>query len=204
MVDDDPSIRLSLSYYFRKKCRSFICLETGEQALDHLRTEAYDIILCDYRLPGRDGLSFFREVHRLDLPVLKVLITAFGSLELAIEAIKIGVHEFILKPFNAHTVEQSLTGLIEKHRQESLAIMVDGKTLEEIQLEAQTRQKLALGMLPQQMNIVLQGMLGNADLCLMELGQDNPAIERFDNIIRGIEQLVELVEKLASININQD
>ena len=196
LVDDDQSIRLSLSYYFGKKCSAFVCRETAELALQHLEIEDYNIILCDYRLPGMDGLTFFQELHRLHSPALKILITAFGTLELAIEAIKLGVHDFILKPFNAPTVEQSLTRLLAKHGQETPAILVDGKTLEEIRQEPQGQQQYIWGRVHHKMNNILQGMLGNADMGLLELGEHNPVIKRFDSIINGIEQMMELVNEV--------
>lgn len=204
LVDDDQSIRLSLFYYFGKKCAFFGCRETAEQALEHLQKQAYDIVICDYRLPGMDGLSFFQELHRLKVPVLKILITAFGNMELAIEAIKIGVHDFILKPFNAHTVEQSLLRLIEKHDRKTPAILVDGKTSDETCQGSQGGPKYGLGKLHHRMNNVLQSMLGNADMGILELGQDNPAVKRFDNIINSIENMMELVKEMDLTNVTRD
>lgn len=204
LVDDDQSIRLSLFYYFGKKCAFFGCRETAEQALEHLQKQAYDIVICDYRLPGMDGLSFFQELHRLEVPTLKVLITAFGNLELAIEAIKIGVHDFILKPFNAHTVEQSLLRLIEKHDKKTPAILVDGKSLEETSRASMAGRKSGLGKLHHRMNNVLQSMLGNADMGILELGQNNPAIKRFDNIINSIESMMQLVKEMDLTNTVQE
>ena len=204
LVDDDRSIRLSLFYYFGKKCAFFGCRETAEQALEHLQKEAYDIIICDYRLPGMDGLSFFQELHRLEVPVLKVLITAFGNMELAIEAIKIGVHDFILKPFNAHTVEQSLLRLIDKRDRKAPAILVDGKTPDETCYESLGGPQYGLGKLHHRMNNLLQSMLGNADMGIMELGLDNPAVKRFDNIINSIENMMDLVKKIDPANVTGD
>ena len=199
LVDDDQSIRLSLSYYFQKKCGSFVCRETAEEALDHLRTEAYDIILCDYRLPGMDGLTYFQELHRLDLPVLKVLITAHGDLELAITAIKTGVHDFIMKPFNAHTVEESLIKLLEKKPKQTPALLADGATLEEIQQHLQAKQEFVWGKIAHKMNNILQSLAGNADMGLLELGAGSPLTKRFNNIISGIEAMMELTKEMTHV-----
>lgn len=204
LVDDDQSIRLSLSYYFGKKCALFRCRGTAELALEHLQEEAFDIILCDYRLPGMDGLDFFKELYRLDSPALKILITAFGNLELAIEAIKVGVHDFILKPFNARTVAQSLVRLMAKRKRKAPAIIVDGMTLEEIQHQSQGEQQSGLGKIHHRMNNVLQSMLGNADMGLLELGQDNRAVKRFNNIINGIEDMMELIKEMDSPGAAKD
>jgi len=199
LVDDDQSIRLSLSYYFRNKVGTFTALETAEQALARLQTEVYDIIICDYRLPGMDGLAFFQELHRLDLPVLKVLITAYGDIELAITAIKTGVQDFILKPFTGHTVEQSLIKLLEKTSKQTPALLVDDKILEAIQYRLNKRYEFALRKIAHRMNNILQGIAGNADLGLLELGNDCQLTNRFNNIIKGIDEMMILTKEINHI-----
>ncbi|MEW6657621.1 MAG: hybrid sensor histidine kinase/response regulator [Thermodesulfobacteriota bacterium] len=197
LVDDDQSIRLSLSYFFRNKVGSFKALETAEQALDHLRTETCDIVLCDYRLPGMDGLAFFQELHRRDLPVLKVLITAHGDMEVALAAIKTGIHDFILKPFNGHTVAQSLIKLLEKRPRQSHGPQMDGKTLEEIRQHLNAKHEALLRKITHRMNNVLQGMVGNADMGLLELGNSSQLTKRFDNIIGGIDEMMKLTKEVT-------
>jgi len=113
-IDDDQNICLQFSDCFRNKVGAITTIATAEQALDHLQTEIYDIILCDYRLPGMNGLVFFQELNRLGLPVFKVIITGYGDLQLAVIALRIGVDDFILKPFDARKVEQSLIRLLDK------------------------------------------------------------------------------------------
>ncbi|GEM_PF-960306 len=199
LVDDDQSIRLSLSYFFRNKVGAFTALETAEQALDHLGTEIYDIVLCDYRLPGMDGLALFQELQRLDLPVLKVLITAHGDMELAISAIKTGIHDFIPKPFNAHTVEQSLINLLEKTPNRSATLQMNSKTLEEIQQHLKAKHEALLKKITHKMNNILQGMVGNADMGLLELGNNSKLTKRFDNIIGGIDEMMKLTKEVAFV-----
>ncbi|MEW6386634.1 MAG: response regulator [Thermodesulfobacteriota bacterium] len=200
LVDDDQSIRHSLSYYFRKKVGSFMALETGEQALDHLKDEAYDVIVCDYRLPGMSGLDFFQELHRQNCRALKILITAFGNLEVAVEAIKMGVHDFIMKPFNAATVEQSITGLIDKQEKEIAAVLVDGKMLGEMKGKQQKKLEFLMGKVSHRMNNLLQGVLGNAEIGCLEARESNLLKTRFDYIIYGLEQVISLNKNLVNIN----
>lgn len=122
-IDDHDWIRSAMEYFFRKKMLAFVALENAEMALEHLKNEAYDIIICDYKLPGINGLEFFNLLEERFPGVIKILITAYASTEIAIEADKIGVHDFIQKPFRVATIERSLTRLIqereEKHRSAS-------------------------------------------------------------------------------------
>ena len=200
LVDDDQSIRLSLSYYFRNKVGAFMALESAEEALDHLKDEAYDIIICDYSLPGMDGLAFFKELNGHNYRVLKILVTAFGNLEIAVQAIRMGVHDFIMKPFQAATVEQSITGLIYKQGKEMAAILVDGKMLAGAEGKRLEQLEFLLGKTSHQINNTLQGLLGNAEMGLLEVREDGPLKIRFNNIVNGLEQVLHLSKDLTSIS----
>jgi signal transduction histidine kinase len=146
-----------------------------------------------------DGLAFFQELDRLDLPILKVLITAHGDLELAINAIKTGIQDFILKPFSAYTVEQSLINLLEKTAKPTPGLQMDGKTLEEIQQHLKAKHEALLRKITHRMNNVLQGMVGNADMALLELGNSSKLTKRFDNIIGGIDEMMKLTKEVIFV-----
>lgn len=113
LIDDDESIRIAMEYYFKKKTRSFFTLEDAETALGLIEKEALDIIICDYKLPGMNGIDFFKMV---DSDVIKILITAYAGLEVASEASRVGVHDFIQKPFTTKVIKDSLGRLIEERR----------------------------------------------------------------------------------------
>lgn len=199
LVDDDQSIRLSLSYYFRKKVGSFMALETAEQALGHLQDQAYDVVICDYRLPGMNGLGFFQELNRRRSGSLKILITAFGNLEVALEAIKIGVHDLIMKPFQAATVEKSITGVIAKQEKESPGILVDGQMLREMEGKQLEQLEFLLGKISHQINNTLQVLWGNAEIGLLEVKENEDLKVRFNNIFNGLGQLSVLNKQLTCL-----
>jgi hypothetical protein len=81
---------------------------------------------------------------------------------------------------------------------------VDGKTLEEIRLELQTELKNTWQKQRHIMNNILQSMLGNADMGLLELEENNPAIQRFINIINAVEQMMVLIERLNYVMATQE
>lgn len=91
--------------------------ETAEEGLEAIKSQNYDIIIVDYKLPGMDGLEFLKRVRGSHPQAMKILATAYRSDDLVSAAIQIGIEDFIEKPFTAKTFEESLWRLIEKREQ---------------------------------------------------------------------------------------
>ena len=119
LIDDDEWIRDSLSLFFESEGCHLMALETAEEGLGEIKKQGYDIIITDYKLPGMDGMEFLSRIKESHQHVIKILITAYGSEEVIAEAQSIGVEDIIEKPFTTKDIEDSLSQLIEKHRNES-------------------------------------------------------------------------------------
>lgn len=117
LIDDDEWIRDSLGLYFEDEGCQLLALETAEEGIEALKGQTYDIIMVDYRLPGMDGLEFLKRIQKTQPNALKLLITAYKSKGVVTAALKIGIQDFIEKPFTTKTIEESLTRLIENHEQ---------------------------------------------------------------------------------------
>ena len=100
LVDDDEFIRDSLSMAFHIKGCAMRVAETAEEGLRALEEEKFDIIVSDFRLPGIDGLRFLRFAALIQPDPVKLLITAYKDDHVLTEALRIGVNEFIEKPFS--------------------------------------------------------------------------------------------------------
>lgn len=109
IVDDDKSIRYSLKRMFEDQ---FLILtaQSGEEALDRFRENAPDLVLMDIKMSGRSGLEALKEMKAIDPKSLVILMTAYGTTETAIEAMKYGAFDYILKPFSIPTMKE----LVEK------------------------------------------------------------------------------------------
>jgi DNA-binding NtrC family response regulator len=116
LVDDDEFIRDSLSLVFRKKGCCMQAAETAEEGLEALKTDRFDIIISDLRLPGKGGLEFLKAVRNAQPDTLCVLITAYRDMHVASQASAMGIHDFIEKPFSIGVLVQSLTNLIKSRR----------------------------------------------------------------------------------------
>jgi two-component system response regulator AtoC len=111
VVDDEALIRWSLSERLKSEGYDVLEAETGKAALDKL-PEGVDLVLLDYRLPDTDGVSVLRKIKEFEQDILVVLLTAYASVDTAVEAMKLGAYHFANKPFNlddvAATVERAL------------------------------------------------------------------------------------------------
>jgi len=118
LVDDDEWIRDSMSLFFEAEGCHLTALETAEEGLEALQKQDFDIIITDYRLPGMDGLDFLKRIYDPLSHSIKILITAYGNHEVVAEASKLGVQDFIEKPFTSDIIEGALSSLVkaQKHK----------------------------------------------------------------------------------------
>lgn len=98
IVDDDASVRQTLTRIFHSADCDVTSAGSGSEALRLLRESSYDLVFLDLRMPEYDGLQILKEI-RDGYPKLPViLLTAFGSLQSALEAIRLGATDYLLKP----------------------------------------------------------------------------------------------------------
>src|SRR5687767_9572979 len=99
VVDDEALIRWSLTERLKSEGYEVLEAETGGAALEQL-PEGVDLALLDYKLPDTDGVSVLRKIKEFDPDILVIMLTAFASVETAVEAMKLGAYHFANKPFN--------------------------------------------------------------------------------------------------------
>ena len=109
VVDDEALIRWSLAERLHAEGYEVLEAETGKAALEKL-PEGVDLVLLDYRLPDTDGVSVLRQIKEFDQDVLVILLTAYASVDTAVEAMKLGAYHFANKPFNLDEV----TAIVER------------------------------------------------------------------------------------------
>ncbi len=90
--------------------------ENGKAALDIIRAQPVDLLLTDIQMPGMDGMELLKQTHAIDPYVTVVIMTAYGSIEQAVEAIKSGAYDFITKPFEEQQIVHVLTKGLERNR----------------------------------------------------------------------------------------
>ena len=103
VVDDEQLIRWSLAERLKAEGLDVVEAETGHQALDRFGPDV-DLVLLDYRLPDSDGLRILKKMKAVQPDVPIILLTAFSSIETAVEAMKHGAYHYANKPFNLEEI----------------------------------------------------------------------------------------------------
>ena len=112
VVDDERVIREMLSDFLGLEGYVVRTVEDGVQALEELQRRSYNLVISDLKMPNMSGLELIEKITELGIPVLTVIMTGFGTVETAIEAMKHGAYDYVLKPFRVeevvHTVQRGL------------------------------------------------------------------------------------------------
>jgi DNA-binding NtrC family response regulator len=98
IVDDEPLIRETLAEFLSLEGLRVAVCESGEEALVRASAQRFDVVLCDVQLPGIDGLDLLERLHQLSPETFVLLITAFATVENAVEAFQRGAHDYLMKP----------------------------------------------------------------------------------------------------------
>ena len=116
VVDDDDFMRDSLLDTLRESGYDVAACAAAPAALEHLNAERWDVAISDLKMPGMSGLEFLAEARRLDASLPVLLITAHGTVETAVAAMKQGAFDYILKPFGADELRILVTKALEHRR----------------------------------------------------------------------------------------
>jgi DNA-binding response OmpR family regulator len=117
IVDDEKNIRLALSMALEQLEIPVETAASGEEALEKIAAGGYGVMLLDLRMPGTDGMEVLRRVAK-ERPELKVIIiTAYGSIDLAVEAMKLGAVDFLQKPFEVAEVRDMVRRILAKQEE---------------------------------------------------------------------------------------
>lgn len=119
IVDDDPQMRIALSEALTRLGYSADTSCDGQEAIKRLSSANYALVITDMKMPRMDGLSFLREARkRWNLPVL--VITGFGTVENAVEAMKEGATDYLMKPFSFETLGKAIESIISIHQEHEI------------------------------------------------------------------------------------
>ncbi|MCC7404820.1 MAG: sigma-54-dependent Fis family transcriptional regulator [Bdellovibrionales bacterium] len=112
VVDDEESIREFLDIMLRKEGYDVTCAEDGQKALELLKKKSVDMVISDLQMPNMTGIELLRNVKDQFPDMLFMMITAFGSTETAVEAMKLGAYDYLTKPFKIDEVRINIANAL--------------------------------------------------------------------------------------------
>ncbi len=124
IVDDEESVRDSLYNWFIEDGYEVDCAANAKEALIKVEAGKYDIILADIKMPGMDGLEMHRRIRATNSDAIVIIMTAFASVETAVQALKDGAFDYITKPFDpddlSHLIRNAAQQISLKNENEAL------------------------------------------------------------------------------------
>lgn len=108
IIDDEDNMRHMLASVLSRLGYAVESADNGRSGLDVLKKEAFDVVLCDIRMPEMDGMEFLRQASAEGITATIIMMSAFGSLDTALAAIRLGAYDYISKPFKADEIDLTL------------------------------------------------------------------------------------------------
>lgn len=116
VVDDEPSLRDVLSIMLKKAGYTTATAVDGEEAVSKVGKDIYDLVITDLKMPGMGGMDVLKAVKLASPDTVVLVVTAFGSAESAVEAMKLGAYDYLTKPFQIDEVQLIIRNALEKRR----------------------------------------------------------------------------------------
>ncbi|MFQ5975668.1 MAG: response regulator [Candidatus Hydrothermarchaeales archaeon] len=114
IVEDDPQMRQGLSDMLSEEGYKVLSVDSGREAIKKVKDNGFDIVVTDIVMPGIDGMEVLKEVKRIEPQVHVIMITAFATIENAVDAMKNGASDYITKPFKIAEVEVAIKRVLEE------------------------------------------------------------------------------------------
>src|SRR4030095_4018593 len=100
IIDDNESLRYTLENVLDEAGFLPKSVEDGLKAMEEVKTKSYDLVICDMKLPKMDGMQILKEIRKIDPAIPFIILTAFGDIKNAVEAMKKGATDYLTKPFD--------------------------------------------------------------------------------------------------------
>lgn len=187
VVDDEPDMRWLLTSVLRDQGFEVATAEDGQAALERISHEPPDIVLLDLKMPGLDGIQVLEQVKAVDPYTPVVIVTAYGDLPTAVQAIRLGISDYLTKPFDHDEILFTVRRTLEKRELEAARFnTAKVATLREV-----------AHALADEINNALTPILGYAQLLERELGEAKAA-QRLKVIIGSCARIAQVVRRLSS------
>jgi two-component system response regulator HydG len=171
-ADDDPLARGFVTETLLRKGYRITCAEDGRKALELVERGPFDLLIVDLKMPGLDGLELLRAARRLHPDVEVIIVTGFGSVESAVEAVRNGAFDYVTKPVSREKLEILVERALERRH-----LKTETKRLQE-QLRDQCRTPTLIGRHPKmQETLDLARLAADPDATVLIRGESGTGKE---------------------------
>ncbi len=110
LVDDEVVFTNNMSKLLTNRAYRITAVHSGDAAIQALEQEDFDVVVLDLKMPGKDGITTLREIKKLGLFTETLILTGHGSIDTALEAIKLGAYDFLAKPCEVDELVAKIEG----------------------------------------------------------------------------------------------
>ena len=194
VVDDHEGIRFFLEEMLARDGHQVVAVGSGEAALECIAIQEFDVVLLDLKLTGIGGMQVLSALHQQAPDTVVIVLTGHGSLETAVEALRLGAHDYLFKPLNTVGLRESVrTGLLKRqHRLQQHQLLSQLKQY----LAEDTDISLADGGLP----LGRPGDAAGAALDLPAIEQAAEPLEDRDRFLKWGGLIVDRVRRVISLD----
>jgi DNA-binding NtrC family response regulator len=110
IVDDEERFRVTLAKILREKELDVDTVGSGGESLEEIRKKLYDVIILDVKMPGMNGIDTLKEIKSFDPGIEVILLTGHASVDSAIDGMRLGAYDYIMKPCEIDALMEEITG----------------------------------------------------------------------------------------------
>ncbi len=192
LVEDEEHLLKSLEVFFKNETSyEIFTAANGKEAIDIINSKNISLILTDLKMPEIGGIELMEYVKKKTLDIPVIAMTAFASLNSAIEALRLGVYDYIIKPYEFDMV-----------------LIVVNRAIEKIRLTERAKDSDRLKVIAEagitlnhEINNPLTGVMGNLELLLDEMPEDKEEIKKtLKTVYENSAKIAEVVKKFQKVN----
>ncbi|WZL72027.1 response regulator [Clostridiaceae bacterium 35-E11] len=114
IVDDEKNIRMTLSHCLKEQNFDIEIAINGDEALNRIKEDNFDLVMLDIKMPGLTGMEVLERIRQDGNKIDVIMMTAYGTIEKAVEAMKLGAIDFISKPFTPEEIRRIVNDVLER------------------------------------------------------------------------------------------
>lgn len=192
IVEDELGIRTALEMLLEEEGYEIRCLDNGQEAVKLLQGEEYDLVISDIRMPGISGLDMLKEISKLPRRPGIIMMTAYATVETAIQAMKMGAGDFLVKPFSNDLLKMTVYRALEVRE-----LSHENQKLRELE----RMKKEFIAMIAHELRTPLTSIKGYLKLVLgQKTGELNSLQNEYlDIVLQNSQKLNRIVDKMIDI-----